>query len=220
MKERFLFLISVSFLLSACSKDEVQPNSSGGGYGYTLPEFNYISYSIQPYKFLQGTYWIYENDSTGALDSIVVDSARSGSFESTPSVHGSTGSTFTETYTMYLQNYTSPEQFDVTLMTNYIYRNYSGDWSNFQGQPVFGSEPGTSKDGMTVLPIYPTYTVGGATYSLVKKMQIIAADQSLPEFSNDTYLYYSDSVGLIKKETQLSTTNIESWSLKRCNILR
>jgi len=54
----------------------------------------------------------------------------------------------------------------------------------------------------------------------VDKVKITAANQYQPEFDYDTYLYYTDTVGLIKKETDLGGGNIESWTLKRWNVIK
>ncbi len=73
---------------------------------------------------------------------------------------------------------------------------------------------------MTIIAKFLSMNVGINTFSNVDQVQIIAAAQSLPEFTFDTYLYYSDTIGLLKKETILSPGNIESWSVKRWNVMK
>lgn len=207
-------------LVSACRKEEdpePQPSPTS-----PTTHFNYLSESVTPYKYKAGSYWIYENDSTGLTDSITVDSVLTGFFESIPNVHGTTGSTYTEFYKMYFHDFGTSEQYNQTLMNYFLVRNYSGNWSNFYGQSIYAANSpiGTTNNGMTIIAKFLSMNIGINTFNNVDKVQIIAADQFCPEFSYDTYFHYCDSVGLIKKETELSPGNIESWSLKRWNIIR
>lgn len=220
MKSILPILAFILIVVSACRKEEdVEPKPTP-----TAPptQYNYISGSITPYKYKAGSYWIYENDSTSLLDSITVDSVSIGFFESIPNVHGTTGNTLTEFYKMYLHDFGTSELYNQTLMNNSLVRNYSGNWSNFYGQRIYSanSPVGSSSNGMTIIAKYLSMNIGLSTFSNVDEVQIIAADQFSPEFLYDTYLYYCDSVGLIKKETEISPGNIESWSLKRWNIIR
>lgn len=220
MKNVLPILAFILLVVSACRKEEdTEPKPTP-----TAPptQYNYLSGSITPYKFKAGSYWIYENDSTGSLDSIIVDSVSTGFFESVPNVHGTTGSTLTEFYKMYFHDFGTSQLYNQTLMNNYLVRNYSGNWSNFYGQAVYATNSplGTSSNGMTIIAKFLSMNIGVNIFSNVDEVLIIAADQSFPEFTYDTYLHYCDSVGLIKKETEISPGNIESWSIKRWNIIR
>ena len=207
-------------IISSCKKgkdEEPKPNLL-----YNVTTYNYISTSILPYKFKVGTYWVYENDSTGILDSIVVDSISTGFFISTPSVHSTTGETKTEFYKMNIHSFGSSTYYNESLINFYLTRNYSGEWYNFQGQKIYAANHpiGTTSDGMTIIAKFLSMNVGINTFNNVDKVEIIAANQSSPEYAFDTQLYFCDSIGLIKKGTILSPGNIESWSIKRWNIVR
>ena len=218
MNRNHLLIVLLIGLLYSCKKEkeeEAKPiiNSEWG--------YNYISSASNSYKFKTGTYWVYENDSTFVLDSVYIDSISTGNFISTPSVHGQPG-IYTEFYKMYFHHHGTSQLYNQALMNNYLVRNYSGNYSNFYGQGVYAtnSPVGTSSNGMTIIAKFLSINIGTNIFSNVDEVQIIAADQSFPEFTYDTYLHYCDSVGLIKKETVLSPGNIESWSLKRWNIIR
>ena len=188
---KYILPVFVLFFLvfSSCQKEEdAEPRTNPA---IPLTHYNYLAESISPYKFKTGSYWIYENDSTGVLDSLVVDSISPGFFEAIPSVHGTSGSTMTEFYKMYFHHYPTSQQYNQTLMTKYLVRNYSGDWSNFLGQSIYAanSPVGTSNNGMTIIAKLLSMNVGINTFSNVDQVQIIAAAQSLPEFTFDTYLY-------------------------------
>ena len=220
MKSIIPILAFILLVVSACRKEEdAEPKPTPTA---SPSQYNYISESIAPYKFKTGSYWIYENDSTGLLDSVTVDSISTGFFVSIPSVHGTTGYTYTQFYKMYFHDFGTSELYNQTLMNNYLVRNYSGDYSNFYGQGIYAanSPVGTSSNGMTIIAKFLSMNIGINTFNNVDEVQIIAADQSFPEFAFDTYLYYSDTIGLIKKEAILSPGNIESWSIKRWNVIK
>ena len=100
-------------------------------------------------------------------------------------------------------------------------RNGGGTWGE-KGQPIYmsNSAVGTTFNGMEISSQLNTLNVNGITFNNVTKIKITSANQIQPEFSNDTYLYYSDSVGLIKKEIILGINNIESWSIKHWKIVK
>lgn len=227
MKKICLLILFVGTLLHSCKKEEDEkPNYYSPHVGLVVYSYDSISSYSSPYKFKTDSYWVYENDSTFALDSVVVDSISTDFYISSPIFYDGNGvmqSIKTEFYKMYFHHYGTSQLYNQTLMTDYLVRNYSGDYySSILGQNIYATNSpiGTTSNGMTIIAKYLSMNIGINTFSNVDEVKIIAADQSFPEFLYDTYLYYCDSVGLIKKETELSPGNIESWSLKRWNIVR
>lgn len=157
-------------IICSCKKDSVTQT-----YFSKLPETNYsyLDTSIYHYKFKPGSYWVYENDSTGTLDSIVVDSVSEGYYTTIPSVHGTTSETKSAFYKMNMHNYGTLEYFNETLIESRIERNYSGDWT--YGQPVYfaNSPTGTSNHGLTVIAKSLMMTVNSNNFNRVNKMQIL-----------------------------------------------
>lgn len=219
MKTKLIFILLFFSLLFSCKKDEdtapVQQTTGGaGGSTYT-----YLDTSMTPYKFKLGTYWVYENDSTFAIDSVIIDSVYSG-FYGTYMPHGLTN--YSEIYKMYFQHFGTSEYYNQSLLGIYVFRNWTQSFPSFTAQPVFVTNRpiGFSVQGMTIEGKLSSMNIGTSTFTEVDNVKISAVDQSVPVFIYDTHLYFCDSVGLIKKETEISPGNIESWSLKRWNIIR
>lgn len=219
MKNILPAFVFILVIMSSCKKEQdTIPQAA------TTPvDVNrYIDENIYPYKFKQGTYWVYQNDSTGILDSLFTDSVSTGFFVSTPGVHGA-GSIETEYYKMHIHDVSASLYFNQMLHSNVMSKNFSGDWSNgFHGQPVYQSNSavGEGYSGMMIYAKFLSMTVNSHTFDHVDEVKITAAEQPDPQFDHDTYLYYCDSVGLIKKEIVLAPGNIESWSLKRWHVIR
>ncbi len=82
------------------------------------------------------------------------------------------------------------------------------------------SNVGTAFNGMEIVSNLNSLTINGITFNNVTKIKITTANQIQPEFSNDTYLYFVDTVGLIKKDIVLDINNIESWSIKNWKTIK
>lgn len=215
MKKIFSLSILLLFFFS-CSKDQPEPEKN------PTTNYVYLDPSVKPYKFKTGSYWVYINDSTSITDSIRLDSISTGFIITTPSVHGTTNQTRSEFYTIQLHSFGNSSYYSETLFGKYLIRNFSGNYFQFYGQPIYiaNSPVGTSNRGMEIVSKLPSYTVNTTTFSQVDKIKITAASQSQQEFTYDTYLYYSDTIGLIKKEILLPSGAIESWSIKRWNVIK
>jgi hypothetical protein len=122
---------------------------------------------------------------------------------------------------MHVQHFGTAQSYTQMLLGFYIMRPYSAIHPNSsQVVHATGQLAGFSIEGMTIESKLPSLTINANTFSNVDDVKIVAADQAQPVFTSDTHFYYCDSVGLIKKEIELSPANIESWSIKRWNIVR
>jgi hypothetical protein len=213
MKIITLIILSIFFL--SCNKNK-------GNLDQTISSevtYRYLNEEINPYKFKLGSYWIFENDTTGALDSIAVLYIENDFYWSTPALNGNAG-TKTEYYKINLKSFYANKSFNDFLTHNFIKRNGGGEYGTF-GQPIFiaNSAIGTVFNGMEIMPKISALPISGHIFNAVDVVKINASNQIQVEFTNDTYLYYSDSIGLIKKVTYLANT-IDSWSLKRCHVIK
>ena len=183
--------------------------------------YHYIEESIKPFEVKTNSYWVYKNDSTGVQDSVSVLSTETGMIWTTPQVHGQGGGTQSEYYKINFKSFLNNTSYNNFILNNFMKRNGGGTWGQ-EGQPIYmaNSAVGTSFNGMEISLKLNALNVNGITFNNVTKIKITAANQYQQEFANDTYLYYADAVGLIKKEIVLGSNNIESWSLKRWKIVK
>lgn len=184
-------------------------------------EYRYIQESIKPFEVKTNSYWVYKNDSTGVQDSVSVLSTETGMIWTTPQVHGQGGGTLSEYYKINLKSYLNNTFYNNFILNDFMKRNGGGTWGQ-DGQPIYiaNSAVGTTFNGMEISSKLNTLNINGITFNNITKVKITAANQIQPEFSNDTYLYYVDTVGLIKKEIVLGLNNIESWSIKHWKIVK
>jgi hypothetical protein len=184
-------------------------------------KYDYIQQSIKPFEVKTNSYWVYKNDSTGVQDSISVLSTETGMIWTIPQAHGQGGGTQSEYYKINLKSFSNNTFYNDYILDNFMKRNGGGTWGE-KGQPIYmaNSVVGTIFNGMEISSKLNTLNINGITFNNITKVKITTANQIQPEFSNDTYLYYVDTVGLIKKEIVLGLNNIESWSIKHWKIVK
>ncbi len=184
-------------------------------------KYYYLDAVIKPYLFKTGSYWVFENDSTGVLDSVIVTSTQTGFYQTYPAVHGNPGGSHVEFYKMNLKSCLTNTYYNHYLAGNSIKLNGGGEYGeNGQSMYAANSPVGTEFSGMSIDSKFSTLTLKNNHFTNVDKVKIIAANQRKHEFTNDTYLYFTSAVGLIKKETLLGLNNIESWSIKRWHVIK
>lgn len=195
----------------SCRKNNINENQT---------TYKYLNESIKPYKFKTGSYWVFENDTTGELDSIIVTSTENDFVWCPPPVHGQSGEK-DEFYKINLKSFATSQTYNDYLTNYYIKRNGSGEYGQ-NGQPIFvvNSDTGEVFNGMKIIAKIPTMTISNNTFNNVVETKIIASQQYQPMFTKDTYLYFSDSIGIIKKVTDIGTGNFESWSIKRWKVIK
>ncbi len=64
----------LAFIIISCGKEKNEESSCSSNNW----EFSYISSPLNNFFFKQGSYWIFQNDSTKLLDSLYITSTRSG----------------------------------------------------------------------------------------------------------------------------------------------
>jgi hypothetical protein len=171
---------------------------------------------LTKYIFKPGTYWVYENQNS-SIDSIVVTSVDNG-MTIIPCPHGCPSgiTSRTEFFIMNLLDVTNNLASNYYYMSNHIKLNGGGEYSQ-NGQPIFLYHEliGHSFNGAEILNKVDTMTVFGIKYYNITKMKISAIMQVQHEFSFDTYLYFSDNFGLIRKEINDTINGYVTWNLKR-----
>jgi hypothetical protein len=70
---------------------------------------------------------------------------------------------------------------------------------------------------MKIIDIIPELDISGNSFSNVIQVKVIASEQYQQEFVYNTYLYFTDSIGIIRKVELISEEDIRSWSLIRRN---
>lgn len=195
-------------VLTSCKKEDNPPDIT----------YYYLPSTLTPYMFNAYTYWVYENDSTSVLDSIIVTSTKQGFFTQPPTHPGTPSYTQIEYYKVNLHSYFTNTDYVDFLFSGLITRN--GDESPNFGQPVLLAQyaKGSKTFGAQVWDKIDTLSINGIMFHNIEVMKIIANEQHQGVFTYDTYLYYQDSIGLIKKITDQGDGNFDSWSLKRWHI--
>ncbi len=211
-KTHLIFIVISSLSVMFCNKNEEKSLTP------SEIKIEYLQQSITPYKFKTGSYWVYENDTSGILDSVIVLNTENDFYWSVPQVHGKNGIK-SEYFKINLQSLLTNIIYNDYLTYNFIKRNGGGEYGN-KGQPIFvtNSSIGYGFSGMVINSKFPNIIIKNHNFSNVVVSKITSVNQYQIEFTNDTYLYYSDSIGLVKKITQINSSNIDSWSLKRWNI--
>lgn len=208
----FSFLIILFYSCDKQKKTAQEPAQVGDTYVG-------LSDEIKQFKVKMGSYWIFENDSSGVLDSVIVVGIDSNWVWTSPPVHGNSG-TKSEYYKINYKSCLSNVFYNDYLINMIIKRNGGGIYGEM-GQPIYwaNASVGESFNGLEVVAKNISLTLN-TTFDNVSKMKINKANQYQNEFSYDTYLYFSNTVGVIKKENVIGANNIEAWSLKRSHIVK
>lgn len=205
-KKLFKYLFFILFL-SNCKKTDNQIGH------YTFP----VSDAIKPYIFYTGSYWVYVDDSTGVLDSVVVTSVEHNSFEANTSP-SQTQETTVEYYKVFYYESRTNSNYHDLIIDGGVNRNGNDLYSKGQTILFLGDTLGTRYNGTEYYEQLATLNIGSFNFSDVRVMRIIADQQVQHEFSNDTYLYFKENIGIVKKEIDFGAGNIQVWSLKRYHI--
>lgn len=176
----------------------------------------YISESLYDYLFDEGSFWVYENDSS-MVDSLVLTSVVHA-FNPEVWVHGELVMPQVEYFQTYYESKTmNYETWDQYIGTVVVREGI--DWANglwiFLSSYVVGDE----SYGTEILQTYDTLTMGQFEFHHVTKMFI--PDNSFENHS-PTYYYFAKDAGLIKKEILDSDTSVvnETWTIKNFNTIK
>lgn len=187
MKYIFPYIALVFFAFSC--KKSVDPCEGNYTDTYTT-----ISSYFAPYQFKEGTYWVYQNDSTTQIDSQRVVSAIDTKIGSGGG--SSCGSTYAQLYTMDVHRSLTNDSFKYFIMTSCFIKNTD------HSAPPEGTCILSSSDIQQPATI-SSMTINGHTFSNVRKIPV-----------GQFYYYFVDSVGLVKWEKFYGSNVIESWGIQ------
>lgn len=203
--------VIVSVLLTYCKKEEPM----------TYFESKVDRDMLDKFMFNAGTYWVYEDEQTMELDSLVVLGWSTG-FNTIPCPHGcpSRRTSRYEYFVMWMMSITNGNGWNYYFDGDWFKYNGGGEYGHL-GQPIFMyNEPiGNEFNGARIVDQLDSLTILGNTYYEVTKMKITQAEQFDIMFSDDLHFYFSEHVGLIRKEklNQDGSVN-KTWNLKRYEI--
>lgn len=193
---RYSSLFILILFVYSCKKDKVEPDpvSQSG--------VNSISSTLHTLLFDTGSYWIYSNGSTS--DTVNLNSVYREELIVVPE------SPKDETFIL---------NFESTEFNNYSERFMGAiitrDWVDEGWVYASNLELGESYGGLTYVAELDTLLVENLEFYNVSQFRVEQGNY----FSNDMYLFYSDSVGVIRKEVLSGGSVIETWNLIEYNTL-
>lgn len=198
----------LGFILLVSCKKEAPPEI----------HYTYLNETLEPYMFKTGTYWVYGNNSTGLLDSVVVTETKHGFFKEPPMSPGTPSNKQIEFFKITMYSFLNANSYTNFLFSGLVTRN--GNESPYFGQPILFPEyaVGYHLKGAYFYDVIDTLGINENLFFNVIQMKIVSEEQQELIFEDDTYLYYQDNIGLIKKEVDLGQEQFESWSLVRWHI--
>jgi hypothetical protein len=210
LKSQILLFLITSFLCLSCEETQEPEDKED--------TTQMIKECLKPYLFRTDSYWIFKNDSTGIVDSMAVIEFDSGSYWMPPPVHGAPGQKW-EYYNIFVMNFMDSVIHNDFLDRNHIRRNGGGNYGEL-GQPILIADGvvGDGYNGMQIIDIIPELDISGNTFFNVIDVKVTASKQYQQEFDYDTYLYFKDSIGIVKQVEHRSIEDIRSWSLIRWKI--
>lgn len=177
---------------------------------------SYISSNLYDYLFYEGSFWVYEQEETNTIDSLIVTEVIHG-FNPEVWVHGEFVMEEVEYYQMFYESITLDYQ-TWDQFIGYVIVREGVDWGN-NGQYIFLSsyQIGDESGGAKIVDTMDTFSINSLEFYDVTKIFI---ESNYIEDSKPTHYYYSKDVGIIRKEIlSLDTTQIlEAWNLINWNL--
>ncbi|MGV3613286.1 MAG: hypothetical protein ACO1N0_20175 [Fluviicola sp.] len=207
--------ISLVFTMYSCRKNDANECTTT----YKPHETVTIDPSLQSYKFKQGSYWIYQNDVTAQIDSQYVMFAYNNDFSGEyPSK--CSGGTFVHEYQISVMSSFTNKRFDYDIIGATLYKDTIAT-GNHGGKYIFNNlNSSYPQSGYEQIEIIPSMNLNGNTLQNIKKIYLphLSPTSALPSPYNlsdhDLYLYFKESVGLVKWEVVDGSTVLESWSIQ------
>jgi len=209
MKKIIYILTVVICTLGACKDDnEVIKNTT------------YLMENIKPYMFDVNSYWVYKNVETQQLDSIYVVSVLHDTIITQPATSHDLYEHSAEIYQINMKSSIFYEEFNDIIKFRTICRNGSLSYGDY-GQAIFSKDikVGDEMGGMSIIEFIDNLEINGSVFSNITKIKITAIKQYKHIFDNDTYLYFVDGIGIVKKEIDLESGQIETWELVKSNVV-
>lgn len=186
----------ILLILCSCKKEQPIPVNS------VQATFTPINATLIPLLFDTNSYWIYSNGNQ--LDTVTLISLTRQEVSVSPK------SLKDETF---LFNYHS------TLLNNYTESALGAiitrDWTNDGWVYATNLGLGETSGGLSLIEKIDTLIVGNQEYHHVSKMQV----QQGSFFLSSMYLYYADSVGVIRREVLSGNSIVDTWDLIQSSIL-
>lgn len=197
-----LFIISLALMITSCKKD--QENESK-----TLIHGK-ISQSLYPYLFDANSYWVYKKINSTTFDSINVNSIKRDTLLIGPGGPGQGPQGDDEIYRISYVSSLTNKSFEEQLLGGIITRGeYSGGYVFISSKKV-----GDESLNVKIINVFDTLTIETKKYKNVIKVKV-----TKDVFIDKNYfLYYVDSIGIVKKEVLTNDTVSETWNLLRSNI--
>lgn len=210
MKALNIILVLLTIFILGCKKEDKK----------IVLTTNYVNSDlVDEYFFIDGSYWIYENQSS-QIDSITVEST-ANDFNLIPCPHACPNrkQSQDEYFSMELKNQTQNKMYNYYLLHGHMKKNGGGSYCEL-GQPIFiyNTNVGYEFNCVTVTEKYDSLFVLYTFYYNVTKMSLMAEEQYQQEFEYNTDLYFSPNIGLVKIVTHDTINGTETWNLKRYQI--
>ncbi len=208
MKNLLIILLCFVYLES-CKKDREESNTNSTYTPYQESNHSKINPTLYPYLFNTGSYWIYKDSASLNLDSIALTGLLRTSVPVPPSNPNQT-------------NLGDLEYFDVTYFSSNISSSYHEQlFSNtisrylYYGGFVFISSKRINDHlyNAVIADVIDSINVENVVYRNVTKMKV-SQDSYI---NGNFYFYYADSVGVIKKDSLVNDTVVQTWNLLRKN---
>lgn len=188
----YLIIFMMIAALSSCSDDEF-----GGGSSFAS-----INENLYPLLFDVGSYWIYKNKDNDNTDTVKLVNTK------IDTLYINTGNGFSQHLEIHILDYVST-----------FYGNFSDTYKGYVIMRGVNSscfiylssfKIGDSSLNARIANIHDSLIINGATYIQVVEMEISEDGYNL---INDMRIFYSDSVGIVKKILFDNMTDSVTWEL-------
>lgn len=191
---RYLSLFILILFFYSCKKDNTEPDPE------PQPAVSPISSTLYPLLFDTGSYWIYSNGSSS--DTVSLNSVAREEMTVIPK------SPKEETFILNFES-TEFNNYSERFVGAIITRNWIDEGWVYASNLVAGESCG----GLTQVAKLDTLLVENQQFYNVSQFRVEQGNY----FSNDMYLFYSDSAGVIRKEVLSGGSIIETWNLTEYN---
>lgn len=204
MKKTVFFLVIILSFTNGCRRDETTPT----------PVF-YIDNAYKSLIFKEQSYWIYKNNISNEIDSLVLTKADSGFYWNPPPIHGSSG-TKREFNKMTIESKSFNYDYEDLIDSYGIRRNPETEWE-ICGRIYYSTK------ALDNLEFMDSLVINERVFFNIIKCHIVAADYvegcSNSGFIFDTDLYTAPHFGVIRKVVYKDQI-IETWDLVRWLVLK
>jgi hypothetical protein len=174
----------------------------------------YFDKHYKSFAFKEKSYWVYKNELSHEIDSIILFKADSGFYWNPPEVHGIAG-TRRSFYKMTFESKSFNYEF-LDLIDSYgIRRNPTSEWY-ICGRVIY-SIPSQSN-----VEHFDSLAINGKMFYNITKCKIAANDYpegcSNAGFTTDTDLYLVEKIGVVKKVVHEVQGNV-TWDLIKWKIV-